>query len=917
MRPSRTASTLSANPYTTSTYPATTSRTIPQAPVSQIYQSYIPHGYQLPQRQQQNPTPLSQRSSSAGVASVKSLRRTPRLQERRVTTLRAPEQAFPSPVPVFPSHVEDSSPKKQAVAFAKSGSTTPRSFQNLVRDESYWPKRTTRISRRTHEAILFALESVRSGRGVDANQLTIVRSEEEARMSELFLDDQMSNRPQGARPAPSDPAAQSRIQTPQQIMAARRQREATRRAEQEARQRQPQDINPTRRRQQDEVVGVGADPRSQQARPAYTEADNPARLHAGQSVTIGGRSDNIPTTNGIGSRTGNTVFNQGQPRPVQGQQQAQADNPAMGSRIQRDRTEAFEKLSMPAVVGTKGPQPQDPEYPQPTTSSQPSRSGFPHAFERWETLSSHWEGLTSYWIRRLQENTNELDGKPIDKQMARQITDLSAAGANLFHAVVELQRLRASSERKFQRWFFETRNEQEQAQERVAELQAQLQAERQNRTQAIETNAPTDALRAEKAKAEELVREMRRELQISKEEARRAWEELGRREQEERERTIALRGGEPTLIGGVQVVPMQGLASRHNTTASNRPVTRDGPYPGGPGAMSMGGQQQQATSQASFDSPTREEHRFHYRREATSPTDTDPFTETTRQIQPPLRHEPDTRFLSSPRGNPSHTSQQSLTGNRVTSASPSQSHPSAQHRANMSEQRSYVQSSRSRSGDSVQSEEEYHVGPDGQYIRDAQGRPIPYREPLGGYDDASDDDDDDHTADIQREEMHAQHYARRQEASRHASPGQANLLGVSRSPQQPLSPAYAHQATTTPRTQRTGYQEQSPADTLPTSSSTVSPNTPQQPLTGRITSPLHEPVDYEGADYGEEDPSYQTGATSPGNAPRHHVPTRLSDILEERTSSVISSGSNQNQAHQQYPYSPPYTSANPNNGTRR
>lgn len=98
---------------------------------------------------------------------------------------------------------------------------------------------------------------------------------------------------------------------------------------------------------------------------------------------------------------------------------------------------------------------------------------FPHAFERWETLSSHWEGLTSYWIHRLKPN-DDLSGEPLNKQMARQITDLSAAGSNLFHAVVELQRLRASSERKFQRWFFETRAEQEKSSETIAQLQTQL-----------------------------------------------------------------------------------------------------------------------------------------------------------------------------------------------------------------------------------------------------------------------------------------------------------------------------------------------------------------------------------------------------------------------------------------------------------
>lgn len=57
---------------------------------------------------------------------------------------------------------------------------------------------------------------------------------------------------------------------------------------------------------------------------------------------------------------------------------------------------------------------------------------------------------------------------------------------------------------------------------------------------------------------------MRKELSISKEEARRAWEELGRREQMERDRTMSLQSGQPTVVGGVQVVPMtQGGSSRH------------------------------------------------------------------------------------------------------------------------------------------------------------------------------------------------------------------------------------------------------------------------------------------------------------------------------------------------------------------
>lgn len=200
-------------------------------------------------------------------------------------------------------------------------------------------------------------------------------------------------------------------------------------------------------------------------------------------------------------------------------------------------------------------------------------SSFPHAFERWEMLSSRWEGLTGYWISKLEQNRHELANMPLEQQMSRQITDLSAAGANLFHAVVELQRLRASSERKFQRWFFETRADQERSREMSSELEATLRVERQKRADAM---AVVARLEKEKSTAEKLVEEYRRELQISREECRRSWEELGRREQEERERRNSLREGNPTLVGDYQVLPMPmpGVPSR--PSGSGRPQTSAG-----------------------------------------------------------------------------------------------------------------------------------------------------------------------------------------------------------------------------------------------------------------------------------------------------------------------------------------------------
>jgi DNA-binding phage protein len=144
---------------------------------------------------------------------------------------------------------------------------------------------------------------------------------------------------------------------------------------------------------------------------------------------------------------------------------------------------------------------------------------------------------------------------------------LSSAGANLFHAVVELQRLRASSERKFQRWFFETRTELERNQEVTAMLEAALEEERRNRADAIR-----QAVEQEQgsSKLHKQLAEMRKELTISKEEARRAWEELGRREEEERQRTTSLQHGQPTIVGGVQVVPMTQGVSRGNTQREPR-----------------------------------------------------------------------------------------------------------------------------------------------------------------------------------------------------------------------------------------------------------------------------------------------------------------------------------------------------------
>lgn len=893
-----------------------------------FYEYYNPELESPPQRQQRIPTPASQKPpSSLESASVRSLRRTPRLEEQRRPRLRSPpaEPNLPAPPqPRLPSIHQQPPAKQQSIAFGGSGSTTPQSFRNLVELDTYWPQRSIHISRKTHEAILFALEAIRAGKGVNARLLTADSSEEEARMSDLVG----GGTPSGARTqngsssrtapgAAANTPGQPRFRTPTVVMAERRAREA-RRAEQEAAQRRQEENSKIQ--QTEGVVGVGD---RQRGNRASVTDPQPTAAVAGQSSRR--RTEPVPTTNGVPPRAGPTTINQGQPRPVSSQQQSE---PSYSGQVHKNRSEALEKLSMPAVAGARPPQPQNTNLPQPTPPAQPStRTQFPHAFERWETLSSHWEGLTSYWIRRLQSNTDELESKPIDQQMARQITDLSAAGANLFHAVVELQRLRASSERKFQRWFFETRNEQEQSQEQIAELERQLRHERDSGNQ---STASFEAIKAEKSKAEELVREMRRELQISKEEARRAWEELGRREQEDRDHTIALRSGEPAVIGGVQVVPMAGpgLASRQATSAS-RPQTRGGPIAGGPGPSSMSGQHPAepfSRSQTTLESPDQEQAQFNYQPGGTSPTETDPFTETARANESPqlLRHEPDTQFYgqttrsqptssaaamaaartgalssNSGSGNIGHFYQQPGTSTTVyqpiSATAPLIPPPNIPIAGTeRSDSRSYIPSV---SGNG--SEEEFHINPDGSYTRDVHGRRIPYNQPISGPGEASDEDEEDYSADVERERLYAQQYSQRQQPSSYQTSSRTTTTigGNTPSIQQPTTSS------------RTTYA--SPQPVLLSSQAHVSPESQHSyssTISGSSPQRHHEPADYEGSGYGSSASHQQQSAVQSSTTPewsaittRHTHPTRLSDIVEEhsvRTSpsrmSYASGGGDQN-----------------------
>jgi len=589
----------------------------------------------------------------------------------------------------------------------------------------------------------------------------------------------------------------SGIKGPRDIMREREAREARKRAEQEAKEAmereraeeeamQIQEAN--RRAAGGRAVAAGA---AQQQRGSgeggqrgsggttgQRRSDNSQRSdrRSGDRVASGeaGRRQDQPLQGvGSGGRAvgGGEATASARPRPTQSQSQQQPRP------VQPDTMRRPPQAQAPSTAGPSNAPP--PPEPAPAT-----RSSFPHAFERWETLSAHWEGLTSYWIRRLEANSEEIESNALSQQLSRQVTDLSAAGANLFHAVVELQRLRASSERKFQRWFFETRADIERGQEVQAVLQNELEKERTEREAAI-----AEAVNKERDKSdtEKQLAEMRRELLISKEEAKRAWEELGRREEAERSRVAALRDGQPVTIAGVQVVPMmQGVPS-----ARDRPATREGPYSGGPIP---------ASEPEGPDSAYQE----YSRTQRADPAD--PFVEQ----NAPRSTRTETSVSSSHEG----YSQAPAVQPASTSGLYQHQHQDASLHP-LEREQAYEQSVTSEGAFSEGTE--YQLNEHGEPIRDALGRKIPWSAVH------SDDDTDEYDVEEQRER---------------------ELATRQRYPQGSSGVEYGRGSTAT--------------------------------AGGRLA-PSSQPgdVDYSGAGYGGEPQAEWSGV------PRHHHPTRLSDVMEE------------------------------------
>nr|OQO32297.1 hypothetical protein B0A51_00356 [Rachicladosporium sp. CCFEE 5018] len=754
-----------------------------------------------------------------------------------------------------------------------------------ARPLDFTPHPALRISNRTHSAILYALEEALRKPQV----FTADEEEEAAQMSELGGGRASNGGARTAGPVPVPIGTPTGLKTPRDVMRERQEREARRQGEAREEARQIEE-----KRRLEEKGRMEEKRRSGDRRARQTEEQAGSRLSGSGQVPSGdvygvptGRmatttGDSGYVSAGPSRRAASASVSQDQPRPVQAISSARPRTQSAAAAPRQPTASSSQQQQAGAAQSSS--QAQAPMTAD--ASQQPRNSSFPHAFERWEQLSSHWEGLTSYWLRKLETDAEEIQRSvPSASAMSRQITDLSAAGANLFHAVVELQRLRASSERKFQRWFFETRAENERAAEVRAGLEAQLQLERSERQKATKTRGDSD-IAAENARRE--VAEMRRELMISKEEARRAWEELGRRNEESLNLASSLKEGRVTYVSGVQVVPYAGGPSRTGS-ASQRPTTRDGlpqqQYGSTPGITTAGA--------AGLRSPGDEEAEAYYQQqdEDASPTNTDPFTETSK---PALHHEPGVQSLaagtyapqsssfplSSPRSGAKSAAsvqtairpnssqpqnQQSTTtttttvrtttspsGTQTTQSfyahppqqtflhSPNPSAPNLQPQQQPSSSLRPPQSAPSPALSSEASEglaEEYIIDSSGTIQRDAHGQPILYRRAAGRSSDSSDP---------------APPTSR---FSRGQVPAAATTMLPA--PEAPRVAATAGEA-------MQGYR--------PTASGSSSAGAQQQ----QVESPDYEGEGYEGwEELGRGD---GRGGLSAG---RHHHPTRLSDVLEE------------------------------------
>ena len=469
--------------------------------VYEIYEHFTPS---QPQRQQR-PLPSripSRPSSSSG--STRTLRRTPKFEDPPFPRRRASSVQIPNPPRFDQPAYQPTQQPDLPLSEEGGGSTTPRGSRPPSPEGSYWPTRSRHISKRTESAIRWTLEeAIRKPFPFTPDLLeeSALMSNLGGRSVPVTTNGSTQNGgPRAtAGPAPGSQAPTARVMTPKEIMKRRTDREARNKAEGEARQREQEAIEEERLRERARIrkealepAGVAAgintggaeaggsrrarpaggrtsgtdlpvlgeisnERQSDRARPGGTARGStvPASLPS-TYVPAGVRSQDqssIPTRpaekeNMPGprytSRTAPASVSQSQPRQAQPQTRAASATYRTASQTklpsgagattqaQAGPSAAPSTSERPPAAQTSGGEPRNP-----TTSS------FPHAFERWETLSSHWEGLTSYWIRRLEGKTDEMNREPLNQQLARQVTDLSAAGANLFHAVVELQRLRA------------------------------------------------------------------------------------------------------------------------------------------------------------------------------------------------------------------------------------------------------------------------------------------------------------------------------------------------------------------------------------------------------------------------------------------------------------------------------------------
>ncbi|KAK9476216.1 hypothetical protein V1514DRAFT_197650 [Lipomyces japonicus] len=183
----------------------------------------------------------------------------------------------------------------------------------------------------------------------------------------------------------------------------------------------------------------------------------------------------------------------------------------------------------------------------------------------WDAICADVEGISGYWIQRLNAHETNITKKPRAAQLNTMVEGLTTTGMALLTAVVELQKRRAETNAKYAEWY----EDYSQERARMAQL-AQDMDEEMDHERGLRADLITQLEQATEAEANQrwMLEESRRELQAARLECRRAWAEVARLEEQQRQYS-------EWQLSGHSVTTEQAQALSHEKSFDILPVQAD------------------------------------------------------------------------------------------------------------------------------------------------------------------------------------------------------------------------------------------------------------------------------------------------------------------------------------------------------